>query len=91
MFQIYYLGDVCFGCSRPNDCIERLTNIDCINILGNNDFYACDHIPKADMKSFSKNKLEQYEYMKSHISEKNKQLVLSWDKNFTIEIDNKKF
>ena len=37
--KLIFLGDVSLGCSRVDECINLLKNIDCICLLGNNDGY----------------------------------------------------
>lgn len=83
-----FLGDVFFGCSRPNECVDLLKNSDCICLLGNNDFYIADHIPEADLLEFSERKLEQAEWMKKNISDENKRVVLSWPKEYILKANN---
>ena len=89
--KIIFLGDVIIGCSRPNECINFLKNINCIKILGNNDFYISRHIPEVDMTEFSGEKLKQAEYMKSILTYENKKEILSWEMDYNLNIDNIKF
>jgi len=89
--KVIFLGDVVFGASRPNECIELLTkyNIDCI--VGNNDAYIFDHIPEADKCTFSQGKLKQLQWMSQHITQQNKDIMSRWPKSMTLTINNKKF
>lgn len=86
-----FLGDVVFGASRPNECIELLTklNIDCV--VGNNDAYIYDHIPEADKCTFSQGKLKQLKWMSDNINQKNKDIMSKWPKSTTITMDNNQF
>ncbi len=85
-----FLGDVCIGCSRPNECIELLNTLDCIKIIGNNDVYVCDHVPKVDLEEFSEEKLGQLQYMTKLLSQANKDIVMTWQKDLSLEIGGKK-
>ena len=86
-----FLGDVCIGCSRPNECIELLNGLDCIKIIGNNDVYVCDHVPKVDLPEFSKEKLAQLKYMQNLVTAENKKIVMSWQKDLTLFVQGKEF
>ena len=86
-----FLGDVCIGCSRPNECIEMLDKLDCIKIVGNNDLYVCEHVPEVDLPEFANEKLLQLEYMQKHVTKQNKKTVLSWQKDLMLKIKDKKF
>ena len=86
-----FLGDVCIGCSRPNKCIELLNQLDCVKIVGNNDLYVCDHVPEVDLPEFTNEKLLQLEYMTKHVSNENKEIVLSWQKDLTLKYNHKTF
>ena len=57
--RIIFLGDVVFGCSRPNECIDVINGLKCDCIFGNNDKYIFDHVPKADLTEFDNVKTEQ--------------------------------
>ncbi|MBE7075227.1 MAG: metallophosphoesterase family protein [Clostridiales bacterium] len=89
--KIIFLGDVIFGCSRPNECINVLKRINCTCVLGNNDAYICDHIPEVDLLEFSKVKLQQLEWMKNAVNQENKEFLNTWQKYFSLEVNNKKF
>ncbi len=86
-----FLGDVCIGFSRLNECIELLKNFDCIKILGNNDAYVCDKVPKADITTFSNQKFEQLKYMQNIIKPENKEIINSWTREYFLKIANKTF
>ena len=83
------MGDVCIGCSRPNECIQLLDKLDCEKIIGNNDIYVCDHIPKVDLKEFSKEKVAQTQYMQNLVSPENKKIVMSWKKDLSLNVHGK--
>lgn len=89
--KVIFLGDVVFGASRPNECIELLDihNISCI--VGNNDAYCFDKIPKADICTFSKGKLTQLEWMKNTTTQNNKDIMRNWPKSLTMSIAGKTF
>ncbi len=89
--KIIFLGDVAVGCSRLNECVDLLTENNCICLFGNNDGYVVDHIPEVDMPDFAPNKLIMVDWMKHNISEKNKKIINSWPREFTMSIDDKKF
>ena len=90
--KVVFLGDVTFGCSRPNECLDLLKQLKCdVYILGNNDSYICNHIPEADLETFSGGKLIQHEWMKKNISEENKEFMKTWPKSFKMTLNNKKF
>ncbi len=84
-----FLGDVCVGCSRPNECIELLNGLDCVNILGNNDYYVCDHIPEEEILCSSEDKIAQMKFMQNLITKENKKIVNSWNKGFYLKVGNK--
>ena len=86
-----FLGDVCIGCSSPNECIKLLDQLDCVKIVGNNDLYVCDHVPDVDLEEFANEKLLQLEYMRNHVSNENKKIVLSWQKDLTLQQNGKTF
>ena len=86
-----FLGDVCIGCSRPEDCIKLLSQLDCVKIVGNNDLYVCDRVPKADLADFGDGKFLQLEYMKAHVSNESKKIVLNWQKDLKLNINGKTF
>lgn len=81
-----FLGDVCIGCSRPNECIELLNTLDCEKIIGNNDIYVCDHVPKVDLKEFAEEKIAQLKYMQKIVTNNNKRIVMNWKRDLTIKI-----
>ena len=89
--KVIFLGDACIGCSRPNECIELIDKLDCEKIVGNNDLYVCDHVPHVDMLEFTEEKLEMLKYMQDIVTDKNKQIVLSWKKDLTLELAGKTF
>lgn len=84
-----FLGDVAFGCSRPNECLKLIQQCDCECILGNNDFYITDYIPKSDEKTFNQNKMIQFEWMKKNIGEDGKRILKSWKKEITLKVNDK--
>ena len=84
-----FLGDVAFGCSRPNKCINLLRKHNVINIAGNNDLYISSHIPIADASSFDSSKFAQMQYMEKNISQKNKNFINTWPKQLNITLANK--
>ncbi len=86
-----FLGDVVFGCSRPNECVEFLKKNECICILGNNDSYVVDHIPEVDVAEFDSGKLVQMEWIRNTLLEANKKTISSWPRELNLEIDGKKF
>ena len=81
-----FLGDVAFGCSRPIECLKLIQQCDCECILGNNDFYITDYIPKSDEKTFNQNKMIQFEWMKKNIGEDGKKILKSWKKDITLKV-----
>lgn len=85
-----FLGDVVVCCSRPNQCVTLLKNSDCICLLGNNDMYVVDHIPKEDYITFSPSKLKQIDWMKANLSEENKRIISSWPRDYYLPVGNKK-
>ena len=85
-----FLGDIVFGCSRPDECITLLKQWDCINLLGNNDFYVCDHIPDVDKAEFSASKLKQLEWVCQNVSTENKTYLKSWPINYSMTVDKTK-
>lgn len=89
--KIIFLGDVMFGGSRPNECIQFLkdNNIECI--LGNNDSYVTDHIPECDIYQFKGDKGGQLNWMKNELNEDNKKFINSWTKYITLNLNGKKF
>lgn len=89
--KIIFLGDVTFGCSRPNECIELISKWNCESVLGNNDSYITTHIPAADLLEFDDNKVEQWKWMYTNILDKNKDILRKWDKSFELVVDGKKF
>lgn len=86
-----FLGDACVHFSHPNECIELLDKLDCEKLFGNNDQYVCDHVPKANYDLLPKGKLEQLEYMKNIVTEKNRKIALSWKMDFSLTLLDKKF
>ena len=89
--KIIFLGDVAFGCSRPNECIELINKWNCECVLGNNDFYITDHVSIADLLRFDETKVEQWKWMYKNILDKNKEILRKWDKSFELVVDGKKF
>ena len=57
--------------------------------MGNNDYYVCDHIPKEELLCSSDAKLTQMKYMQNLVTEENKRIVNSWDKEFYLKVGNK--
>lgn len=88
--KVVFLGDVAIGCSRPNECVELLKTTNCICLLGNNDTYVVDHIPQVDIDEFSADKIEMINWMIENISEENKNIIRSWDKDLVVMVGNKK-
>ena len=86
-----FLGDVVFGCSRPNECIDILDKEDIICILGNNDSYIADHIPDIDWSEFDNSKKVQLQWMTTHILNRNKAIMKNWQKDLLLDINNVKF
>lgn len=86
-----FLGDVCIGCSRPNECVKLLNELDCYKIFGNNDRYVFDHVPDVDFLEFEPGKIAQLDYMKNNVSTKNKKIMAGWHKDLMLEIVGKKF
>lgn len=84
-----FLGDVCIGCGRPDECIEFLRKSDTICLLGNNDLYVCGKIPLVEVNKSTKEKLEQIDFMKGLVSEENKTFVMSWQKDLIISLGGK--
>ena len=89
--KVIFLGDVAFGCSRPNECIELINKWNCKCILGNNDFYIIDHVSITDLLRFDETKVEQWKWMYKNILDKNKDILRKWDKSFELVVDGKKF
>lgn len=86
-----FLGDVVFGCSRPNECVEFLKKNKCTCILGNNDSYVVDHIPEVDVAEFDSEKLVQMDWIRDILLESNKKIISSWPREVKMTIDGKKF
>lgn len=84
-----FLGDAVVGCSRPNDCLNLLKNINCVCILGNNDGYVASHIPEVDKVEFDNNKLLMIDWMKNNITQENKDFINSWQKNLSLIVNKK--
>ena len=84
-----FLGDIVFGCSRPDECINTLKQWDCIKLLGNNDFYVCDHIPDVDKAEFSPSKLKQLDWICQNVSDENKSYLKSWPIDFRLNAGGK--
>ena len=89
--KIIFLGDVIFGASRINQCVEFLDRNNIICLKGNNDFYISDYLPKVDFNMFSKTKELQYNWMKNTLTDKNKQIIKNWAKSYELIINDKKF
>ena len=88
--KVIFLGDATIGCSRPNECIELLKEMNCICLLGNNDSYVIDHIPQVDYDELSNDKLLMIEWMIKNISKHNKETMKSWVRDCLINISDKK-
>ena len=74
-----FLGDVTFGCSRANDCINLLNKENITCILGNNDRYIVyNHIAEKEKHTFNDGKTKQMQYMLENISQDNKDIMKSW-------------
>ena len=84
-----FLGDACIGCSRPNECIELLCEENCINLMGNNDYYICDHLPAEDEEGFSDGKRIQFAWMQQNIKEANKAKLKEWKRELYLNVDGK--
>lgn len=86
-----FLGDVTFGCSRVEECIDILKteNIECL--IGNNDSYISDHIPDCDWLEFQESKKEQFKWMIDNISQSNKDVINTWKKDLMLNINGIKF
>jgi len=84
-----FLGDVCVGGARPNECIEFLNQLGSINLLGNNDYYVCDHIPQEEFQCSSDAKITQMKYMQNWVTKENKKIVNSWTKEIYLKVGNK--
>ena len=82
-----FLGDVVFGCSRPLECLKLINKYNCDCVIGNNDFYIIDHIPKYEYEGFDEEKKIQFEWMK----EEGIKILKSWKKEITYKINNKTF
>lgn len=89
--KIIFLGDVAFGCSRPNECIDFIKGLKCDCIFGNNDKYIFDHVPKADLPEFDNVKIGQMKWMSNNISASNKKALSRWNKSLELLIGDKKF
>lgn len=89
--KVIFLGDVMMGASRPNECIELIDNIKCECVVGNNDAYVFDSIPKCEIEEFSKQKALQLEYMKKIVTDKNKSIMKNWKRELYLTIEGKKF
>lgn len=89
--KIIFLGDVVFGCSRPNECIDVINSLKCDCIFGNNDKYIFDHVPKVDLSEFVNGKTEQMKWMSDNITESNKKVLRGWNKSIQLVIGGKKF
>lgn len=89
--KIIFLGDVLMGCSRPNECVELLNDFKIECLLGNNDYYVCDHIPDCDLKDFDTVKMAQLQYMRSILSKKSIDIIKTWEKELYLSINGKKF
>lgn len=87
-----FLGDIAFGCSRPNECITLLNKENITCILGNNDRYiAYNHIAEKELHTFDEGKYNQMKYMSKQISKENKEIMKSWLMDLEINIYGKKF
>jgi len=86
--KVISLGDITFGCSRPNDCINLLIKNNIICLLGNNDSYiAYNYIPKKDLHTFDNGKYQQMAYMVNNVSQENKKLIQKWQKELYLEVE----
>ena len=86
-----FLGDIVIGDDEPNKCIDFLRSMGCRCLLGNNDQYVCDHIPKEEYINFPKERILNIENNQKIISLENKAYILSWRREYSFEINNKKF
>lgn len=77
-----YLGDTVMCCAHPNECIELLTQYDCINLLGNNDSYIINNIEQEDSEKF-----KQIIFNRNLVTEKNKEILRSFEKEFYLNVD----
>ena len=87
--KLIFLGDIVMGCSRPNECIELIKEMNCICLLGNNDDYICNHVPDVDWLEFDDVKREQYKYMDKLVTEKNKKILRTWDRELYLNVCDK--
>lgn len=83
--QVIFLGDAVMGCSRPNECIDLLRELNIICVLGNNDSYLCCGIDPDDKPKFTRTKLNQMEWMDAHVTKENKEFVASWPYSYVIK------
>lgn len=84
--KVIFLGDIVMGCSRPNECIEFVKNMNCICLLGNNDDYICNRVPEVDWVEFDDVKKAQYEYMNGVVSYSNKEFLKTWDREMYMNV-----
>lgn len=84
------LGDMIVDYSRPNECIEYLTQ-NFICLLGNNDSYIASGIPARGLNSFKQRKINQITMMSSIVSGDNKEIIKNLAKSYTLEIEGIKF
>ncbi len=87
--QRIFLGDVMFGCSRPNECTELLRNMNITCILGNNDGYIFDHLPKEAEQFFNETKFKQMEYFNKVVKKENLDFMSTWLRDLYIRIGEK--
>ncbi len=83
------LGDTIVDYSRPNECIEFIEE-NALAIIGNNDVFVCDHIPKQGLINFSTRKQTQIKFMSRLVTNENKIIVSSWMKELAITIGSHK-
>ncbi len=83
--KVIFLGDVVMGCSRPNECIDLLREMDITCILGNNDCYLCCNLSQDEMPHFAHTKSSQFEWMNAHVTQSNKDFVSSWPRSYVIK------
>ena len=84
-----FLGDVVLGFARPNECIQFLAQNNCKCLLGNNDIYVCEHIPQVDLQEFSAEKIAQVEFMSGFVTQQNKEIIKTWDKQLYVRVGEK--
>lgn len=88
--KVIFLGDVMFGCSRPDECINLLKARNIVCLVGNNDYYTFDHIPLSAQNEFLRGKGVQMEYMRKLLSKENAEEMKTWAQDLSLTVDGKK-